>query len=201
MSAKPTPNANLYVLSYTFALHCVWMITTSQAVLGHTNTFEAVNRNTCSPAHPCNYPISQSFSLITVASDSCSGPTGVETDCVFCCCSSSASSFDMLRCFSAHRECEEWLFELSVAFLSAQISLTSLIDKVSPHVELPPTGCFLLFAPFCVRCRDSIAVSEILKPTTRPQSLRSHLFSTLINWSSRPITGWIELPPRDWLIG
>jgi len=53
-------------------------------------------------------------SLCDVASVSCSQLTGVAPGVVFCCCSSSASRFDVLcvqRCSSADLGCNEWLFE------------------------------------------------------------------------------------------
>ncbi len=54
-----------------------------------------------------------------VASVSCSYLTGAAPGVVFCCCSSSASGFDVLcvqRWYSAYLGCNEWLFELLLPF-------------------------------------------------------------------------------------
>ncbi len=54
-----------------------------------------------------------------VVSVSCSYLTGAAPGVVFCCCSSSASGFDVLcvqRWYSAYLGCNEWLFELLLPF-------------------------------------------------------------------------------------
>ncbi len=54
-----------------------------------------------------------------VASVSCSYLTGAAPGVVFCCCSPSASGFDVLcvqRWYSAYLGCNEWLFELLLPF-------------------------------------------------------------------------------------
>ncbi len=58
-------------------------------------------------------------SVWIVASVSCSYLTGAAPGVVFCCCSPSASGFDVLcvqRWYSAHLGCNEWLFELLLPF-------------------------------------------------------------------------------------
>ncbi|XP_072095041.1 metal transporter CNNM4-like isoform X1 [Mobula birostris] len=119
--------------------------------------------------------------------------TGVETSVVFCCCSQSTSSFDVLwfqRCSSAtivitcgYLSC----YCLPVSLnRSGHSPLTFLINKVFSPADLPLTGfffLFLFFTPFSVNSRDCYvcenprrsAVSEIhkaphLAPTIIPQS-------------------------------
>ncbi len=63
-----------------------------------------------------------------VASVSCSYLTGVAPGVVFCCCSPSASGFDVLciqRWYSTYLGCNEWLFELLL--LSSLTSLSILL--------------------------------------------------------------------------
>ncbi len=64
-------------------------------------------------------PILVSEPVWIVSSISCSSLTGAAPGVVFCCCSPSASGFDVLcvqRWYSAYLGCNEWLFELLLPF-------------------------------------------------------------------------------------
>ncbi len=96
-----------------------------------------------------------------VASVCCSYLTGAAPGVVFCCCSSSASGFDVLcvqRRYSAYLGYNEWLFELRcLSIISNQSDhspLTSDINKAFSSTQLPLTGYFLFFGPFSVNPRD-----------------------------------------------
>ncbi len=100
-------------------------------------------------------------SVWIVASVCCSYLTGAAPGVVFCCCSSSASGFDVLcvqRRYSAYLGYNEWLFELRcLSIISNQSDhspLTSDINKAFSSTQLPLTGYFLFFGPFSVNPRD-----------------------------------------------
>ncbi|MEQ2309026.1 hypothetical protein AMECASPLE_034357 [Ameca splendens] len=84
--------------------------------------------------------------------------TGVAPGVVFCCCSPSASRFDVLcvqRCSSACLGCNEWLFELLLPFYQLEPVWPFSSDlKAFAPTGLPLTGYFLFFRPFSVNPRD-----------------------------------------------
>lgn len=122
----------------------------------------------CTPAEiemhhtrPC-FSSLQMFSfdepLLTAASALCSWQTIVEPDVIVCCCSPSTSRFDMLwivRCLSAQHYCTDCV---TVAFLSAWISLAILHWPPSSIRHFRLQNChsldvFFFFATFWVNTR------------------------------------------------
>ncbi len=110
-----------------------------------------------------------------VSSVSCSYLTRAAPGVVFCCCSTSASGFDVLcvqRWYSAYIGCNEWLFELLLPFyhLYPVCPFSSDINKAFSSTRLPLTGYFLFFGPFSVNPRDGCVPvdQQFLKYSDQP---------------------------------
>uniref|UniRef100_A0A3B4ZJ67 L1 transposable element RRM domain-containing protein n=1 Tax=Stegastes partitus TaxID=144197 RepID=A0A3B4ZJ67_9TELE len=92
--------------------------------------------------------------------------TGVIPGVVFCCCSPSASRFNMLcvqRCYSAYLGCNKWLFELLLPFYQLKPVCPFSSDLwhqqgICAHRYFVSLDFFfLIFGPFSVNPRDGCA--------------------------------------------
>ena len=93
----------------------------------------------------------------TAASAFCSWLTEVEPNVVFCCCSPSASRFDVLyilRCFSAHHNCTEWLSELTQPFCQPEAVWPFSVELSSAR-HFGPQNCHSLHVFFFFRTSNS----------------------------------------------
>lgn len=119
-------------------------------------------------------------SMLAVASVSCSEQTGEIPSVVLCYFSPSALRLEVLhvqRCCSADFGCNQWLFDLTTAFLWPPTSLSILtpgVNKAFSATQLPLTGYFPFLGSFSVNSRDVCDVAKI--PVVSATTMQSHLY-------------------------